>query len=184
MGVLTDFFRATQGELRSTFPRWREPLAEPVRTQRLNPFTKKMAEVLEWDPTPDQPVVDRGPVGPPPASLDMKGLGQTSIASLIGILHDAPKTLQDRFYRPALIGPAEGPWLHELPLEFVERLAALDDLGLRRAAARWAQVENEDLGVVGAGQPPEEWRAVLKQMSTFARTTMAEQKRMFMWVCL
>jgi hypothetical protein len=180
MGVLTDFFRATEVELRAHYPGWKVPLAQPLRKPGINPFSKKPIEVLSWDPSPDKPVTASGPSRPPSPSIDLKGLGHTSVASLIAIVHDPSKDIADRFYGGALLGPDDGPWVHELPAAFVAKLAALDAAALDTAAKRWTDVEAED----GSGTTYRQWRRVLDELARFARATVAERKNMYMWVSL
>jgi hypothetical protein len=193
MGVLTDFFRLSKSELRSTFAAWKVPLDEPVRRPGVNPFTKQPIEVLSWDPDPQTLVEDSGPAGPPRPSIDMKGLGHEAVVSLIKRVHDPSPETEAQFFRPALIGPDEGPWINELPPAFVSKLAALDDAAMARVAAEWSLEQRSDIETTKddftrqgllARRPPAYWHEVALELRSFARATIAEDRRMYMWVCV
>jgi hypothetical protein len=193
MGVLTDFFRASESDLRATYREWKVPLDAHIRRQGLNPFTKEPVLMTSWDPNPEEIVEDRGAAGPPSPSIDMRGLGHTEVASLIAIVHDASKEVEERFYRPALIGPEDGPWINELPMAFVAKLATLDDAVMTRVAEAWSGVQRADIEGIPNAHTREHmlaarttpyWSEVLRELVTFARATVAEGKHMYMWVCL
>lgn len=193
MGVLTDFFLATEAELRAHYPAWRVPLAEPKRAPMKNPFTGETVEAVVWDPEPDSPVEDPGPPGPPSPSIDMKGLGLTSVCSLLEIVCGGGKDVEERFYRLALIGPEEGPWINALPSPFAAKLASLDAAGLARVAASWTAVEQADLAGIEneptrarmlASHDARHWREVLDELAAFARLAVAQGRDMYVWTSL
>lgn len=180
MGVLTDFFRATTEELRAAYPTWREPLEEARYVTRMNPYTREPEDSLSWDPTPLLALTAEGRTGPPEPSIDMKGLTELSVWRLIATVDDASEEAQRRFERPALIGPEQGPWIFEVPASFVEKMALLDDAGRARVTDAWAKTEQEDFPAVTV----HEWRDTLDTLAAFAQSTISEQRRMYMWICL
>jgi hypothetical protein len=167
------------------------PLDEPVRVRRTHPFTKQPIEVLEWDPNPEESVEDRGPSALPGPAIDCKGLGPTSVASLIAIVHNASKETEERFYRRALIGPETGPVILELPAAFVAKLAALDEAGRSRVAQEWSARERSDLESIPnratreamlARHDAAYWSAMLGELARFAEATVSEGRGMYMWL--
>jgi len=193
MGVLTDFFAATESELRAYYPRWKIPLDQPIRISSKNPFTGELAEAVSWDPDPERPVENVGPLGPPSPSIDLKGLGHTSVVSLIGIVHDSSAQAEESFMRPVLIGPEEGPWLNELPPAVVAKLAKLDDADRQRVAEAWTAAEGADIAGIKneftrdrmlADRDLRYWRGMLDELADFARTALARGQRVYMWTCL
>jgi hypothetical protein len=193
MGVLTDFFRATPAQLRATYKGWREPLATPVKRRHLNPFTKQMMEVNEWDPSPDVEVTEPGPVGPPSPSIDLKGITQIELEMLCELLLGEGHHASEALYRPALIGPADGPWLTEVPSALVSELCALSGERTASVARRWVELWEEDQATITSGPQRSEERVrgdreafqnALRMLHTFARETVAEGKVLYMWTCL
>jgi hypothetical protein len=192
MGVLTDIFRATEAELRAYYPTWRVPLEQPIRTTRFNPFVGKEMEVLSWDPAPREAIADDGQTGPPSPSIDMKGLDLDTIATLVGLGETAPAEVEALFLRGALLGPEEGPWVHEVPPSFVAKLVALDAEGMQALAeVWWRQLADAAVQARAAGRGPmfrentlADWRGVLDILAAFARETVAEGRRMYVWVSL
>jgi hypothetical protein len=188
---LADFFRATEAELRAAYPGWKLPLADPNRRQGTNPFTKQPVEILSWDPNPDEVVEERGPSRPPGPSIDCKGLGPTSVASLIAIVHDASNEVRERFYRPALIGPEDEHTIHELPSALVTNLAALDESARGRIAHEWATRERADLATIRdratrdmmlARRDFAYWRAMVDELAGFAQAAVADGRSVYMWL--
>jgi hypothetical protein len=193
MGVLTDFFRATPAQLRASYKGWREPLATPMKQRRLNPFTKQMMEVNEWDPAPDVEVTDPGPISPPSPSIDLKGMSQIEVEMLCEVLlgegHDAAESL----YRPALIGPTDGPWLTEIPAALVNALSALSEDRIAPVARQWVELWEADQATIASGPRRDEegirsdreaFEYALRMLHTFARETVAEGKVLYMWMSL
>jgi len=193
MGVLTDFFATTESELRAYYPGWKLPLEQPIRIASKNPFTGESAEAVSWDPDPERPVEDVGPPGPPSPSIDLKGLGHTSVISLIGIVHDSSAQAEESFMRLALIGPEEGPWINELPPAFVAKLAKLDGADRDRVAEAWTSAERADIAGIKdeftrnrmlADHDLGYWRGMLDELADFARTALSQGHRVYMWTCL
>lgn len=193
MGVLTDFFRATPEELRAAFTGWKEPLQTPVRRSGVNPFTKKPIEIVSWDPAPEREVHERGPVGPPSPSIDLKGLDFVELQMLCDVLLGDGHEARGLLDRPPLIGPNDAPWVHELPAALVAQLAAVDAQRLGVEAQRWAELRRRDISSIrdeGAratmlrSHETERFVYALQMLATFARETVAEGRRMYMWTCL
>jgi hypothetical protein len=115
------------------------------------------------------------------------------VEQLIAILHDDSPQLRERFWRPALIGPDDGPWINELPPAFVKRLAALDESAAERIGQEWAMQERADIASIQARftrdhmlahQDLAYWRAMLDRLAEFARAAIAEGRGMYMWMSL
>src|SRR5436189_270949 len=98
----------------------------------------------------------------------------------MGVLTDffraSEPELRGAFYRPALIGPPDGPWINELPDSFVLKLAALAPRELEPTAAEWGESEREDMTSIRdksardrmlQTKTPEYWRAILDALSAF-----------------
>jgi hypothetical protein len=193
MGVLTDFFAATDDELRKHYPSWKLPLAQPTRVTRRNPFTRELMEGVEWDPSPEQPVSDRGPSGHPGAWIDLKGLSDTSVRSLIRLLLNQSPPDGSKFDRPALIGPKDGPWVNQLPTDFVEALASLDGASREALASKWSETERNDIAGIMHDATRQQmlsdhalphWREMLDALADFSRESVVAKKNVYMWMCL
>ncbi len=115
----------------------------------------------------------------------------------MGVLTDffrgTSAAMRERFYRGALIGPEDGPWIHDLPEELVARLASISEAEADDVAKRWCDIERADIATIEnegvrehmlAGSPLAHWRTLLGALATFARATLAEGRRMHMWVSL
>ena len=189
MGFLSHLFAATESELLAYYPGWKVPLAKPIRSPVRNPFTGETLEGMSWDPDPENPVEDPGPRRLPSPSINLEGLRQTSVISLIGVVHDSSLQAEDTFMRYALLGPGDGPWLNELTPAFVAKLVKLDDAGRDRVAEAWTAAEHANLAEIPdkrmrnrllEEQDARYWRATLDKLADFSRKAVAQGRRVYM----
>src|SRR4051794_27755838 len=72
--------------------------------------------------------------------IDIKGIDTVKLESLHEIVL-GKKVDKSSPFRQQPVGPDEGPWVFRVPDDFVAALAALDDAGREKAAARWARTD-------------------------------------------
>lgn len=73
----------------------------------------------------------------------------------------------------------EGPWVFQLPAQFVARLAAVDDADITNLVAQWAKSDEWYFR-----PSPAELVVPLRSMIALARKAVAEDKALLMWMSL
>lgn len=197
--MATDVFRAAPQVLRRALPGWKEPLPEPVKRQVRNPFTGQQQDVWSWDPTPDSAVSSPLPLAPPGRSIDMAGFDLFGTLALVSLLlpGDAsalrralfsPDSRQANAYerKPALIGPAEGPWVWAIPTELTSRLAAMAEAEILKTGPRWAEgfrQEMKRLDPMSVDLLNDDFYTDgLRRLCAFAREASSLGETLFEWV--
>lgn len=141
MAIYTDFFLATDEELRRAFPGWGEPLAVPREEMRRNPFTGAARAYPSWidparPPSEDAPPPDLGAL----PRVEMKSVDTLVLAQLlVSVRGEALDAALDALCRPPLVAPASMEGALEL-CRLPDRLVALlASEGEARAtvAAKW-----------------------------------------------
>ena len=124
----TEFFRTTPAQLRQACRGWRDPLDQPVMREVVNALTGKTQTLPSWDPEFGKPTPEYALRDLPGTCIEMEGFEKLGVDSLIALVEgdNAEAVLAVR-QRPPLIHPEEGPWLLEIPLSVVTKLAALDE---------------------------------------------------------
>jgi len=190
---LTDFFLATQDELRRACAGWPAPLGTPRTETRTNPFTKKPIVVREW--TPPDADFSHATLAPDFStfpSLDMKGLGVAEMTLLVAAALDIDRTRAREVDRPPLIAPPECEIaLCEVPAELSRRLASADERELDVLAEKWTALARADIAGIPDKRTREAmlaertlayWKRTLASLAAFARKAATEKKRLFYWM--
>jgi hypothetical protein len=187
MAIYTDFFVASEEELRATFPR-RVPVAErPVERESRNPFTGESWKVKEWVPAEPFPELRGGTTYPRPSGVEAvrrlplaqwKKVDQVKLATLQQFLAGGEfQPTIEALFRPALVAPGdEDSKLFRLPREWVEAVAGIDAVG--PLAEAWAATEECRLD----NWSVEDAAEVIVSLRDLARRALAESKGMFLWV--
>jgi hypothetical protein len=199
MGVLTDFFVASEDELKSAFRGWAKPLPlldDFIVKQGLNPFTGKMFVFRTRIPHGS---LEASPDAIAHAKfhhlpwIDQKGLSSMDVVLLTEVVmdwdHDNAKSeIHGRIYA----GP-EGTeqLLFELPPPFVARLAATTAESYATLTSRWASKIRADAATIPnprrkemeLGRPDSEWVTRLSEIARLAKVATESHRAMFMWIC-
>jgi len=152
------FFRAAPAELRRTFRGWKEPLSQPVKRARSNPFTRTDEQVWSWDPS-EKPAHRLTDFHLPCTDMIHDGLAfegfaiielshvllPTQVAETVerDLFPQGAAPFDARFARPALVGPFDGPWIWQMPSALVTRLSTMTAAEILAAAPRWVSLNRE-----------------------------------------
>src|SRR5262245_30394144 len=185
MGVLTDFFVASDDEMSIAFRGWAKPaplLDEFVTRMGKNPFTGQMVELRSrrspMQPEPAPGAVERGNYQRLPW-IDQKGISTLELAHLAEIVMDwdhdyAFEEINGRMY----YGPdGTSECVFELPAPFVERLAATSTEQHATLGARWAETERTKAATIkneytrerALARPDSEWIERLAALAKLAK---------------
>ncbi len=181
MGVLTDFFIATDAELFATFRGWKRPaplLDECITMTAVNPFTGK-SQTIRTRISPEQPAADGDAVIDPDFRampwIDQKGIQTVQVVELATILlgWDADQSdceIHGRIFN----GPEEASAvLCEMPPALVARLADLHSDDVERLGREWSDQMSE---------PDAESISRLSELSGLAKRAIAGSRGMFLWM--
>lgn len=112
--------------------------------------------------------------------IDVKGIDIVKFATLEALLTDAAVADVLREYEPVASGSDDGPWVFQLPTALVERLPALTEPQLSNIAVAWASTDEFVLD----RWDPRDVRAVLRDISTLARSARAQGHVLFLWMSM
>lgn len=118
-------------------------------------------------------------------TLEAKTVDQVKLASLAFILkgkppEDEPVIEYMKTFRNVASGGEEGPWIDLLPSDLVEGLAHLRDDQVEAVASAWAATEEARLDRWNA----KDVASFLRELSAFAGSAQAQQRKVLLWVCL
>jgi hypothetical protein len=199
MGVLTDFFVATEDERARAFRGWTKPaplLDEFIVIQVKNPFTGAMSTKRTRVPPgchePEPDAVASGNFHDLPW-IAQKGISTVEVARLAEVVMDwdrdnARSEIEGRFYA----GPPDTEQsLNELPVPFVARLAASSPEQCSTFGARWAEMVRADAGTIKSptiresqqSRPDSEFVERVSELVKLARTATESGRGMYMWMC-
>jgi hypothetical protein len=182
----TDYVRTTPTALRQACRDWREPLAESILIERLNPFTRQNQTLPSWDPDP-KAAAPSFVADPPGNSLEMDGFEGAGANALIRLFFaaDADARIAVR-RRPSLIGPEDGPWVLDVPASAIAHLAALTNAEVEAAGPRWAALVRAELKAIDPNSDDllddGFYGATLVRLATFAREAEAANENVYEWI--
>jgi hypothetical protein len=199
MGVLTDFFIASDDEFASVFRGWKRaaPLLNTPRTfEVINPFTGKPMTGQSRS-NPESPQADADAILDPDFHqlpwIDLKGIFPNEIANLAeGLLGWDNQTAQDEVMGRSVSGPKDTEqFVTEMPAELTTRLAELNEKQIQQQGKRWSQRQAEDaMGIQDDGTrnsllntPETVWIEVIQELAELAKQAHATNRRMYMWMC-
>ncbi|MBV1775356.1 hypothetical protein KSF73_06470 [Burkholderiaceae bacterium DAT-1] len=118
------------------------------------------------------------------STMEMRGVDAVKLCALREVLKGAPERAaqasdeMDKFQVLATEGD-DGPWIHSVPADLVDVLAALPDTQFERVAKAWAEAPECKL---------DRWQAedlidVLRGLNQFAENAQAQGKGWLLWVC-
>jgi hypothetical protein len=191
MGVLTDFFLASESDLKRVLSGWQlppPPLDAPITFQAQNPFTKAPVTVRtrcdrermpspahDADPSPDISSLPR---------VQCKGLLPDKLAIIFARLSNIPfDDAFDLVMCGTLVGPPETEIsVSRIPASFVASVASAS----REALASAAQaVEDEEVAESGDGMRgiASGLTDVLLEVHGLVRSASARDAGLYLWVC-
>jgi hypothetical protein len=187
MAVYTDFFVASEEELRRAFPH-RFPVAKRPKTRKVrNPFTGQMQSVKEWGPAKPFPALPKGITFPNKEEakavrkfplVQFKGIDPVKLATLWTIIDGGElESIIEELCRPALVAPGDDcSILLLLPQAWIRAVAEIEKLG--PVAKKWATTEECRLDNWNAKDASE----VIAALQKLAEYALTESKNMFLWV--
>jgi hypothetical protein len=187
MGVLTDLFQATDGELAETFRGWKLPLplrGVAVKKEGRNPFTGKMMTFTTRERDGLQPVADPDAVEDGDFRklpwIDMKGLDPTMLESLgAALLGWTEERASGEVTSRMLIGPKGGEvCVFVVPRDLVDAMARVASAApAERAAAieRWTEADTRIDAKTAA--------RLLETLGAFASSAIESGRSIYMWMC-
>lgn len=118
-------------------------------------------------------------------TLEAKSVDQVKLAALALILKGQPPvgeplTAQVQSFENLVTASDDGPWVDVVPDGLVDDLAILSEARIDDVARAWANTEEARL---------DRWQAdevapFLKELSAFAASARAQDKKLLLWVCL
>lgn len=189
MGILTDFFVASQDELITIFNGWLPVSAEKNR-EYVNPYTGETQ--LDWGPDPDafekwkesqKKLFKKRGVQPIDYSqyphAHYKQVDLVKLATLYSILTGIQfEEAIDQLAKPALINPLnEDQGLHCISLEFTKSLAEVNDDTLRINAGKWAQTEELEMD----GFTEDDALSIIDSFNNLAKVALEQGKHLYHW---
>ncbi|MGD8456646.1 MAG: hypothetical protein PVF83_09700 [Anaerolineales bacterium] len=189
MGILTDFFVASQDEVETTFHGWL-PVSLEKNRECINPYTGETQ--LEWGPdldafekwkeTQKKPSKKRGTK---PINISQYPYVQynevdlVKLATLYSILTGVQfKESIDKLAKPALINPLnEDQGLHCIPVEFVKALTEIDDEKIKTNAEIWAQTDEFEMD----GFSENDAIDIINTLKNLAMIASAQSKQLYHW---
>jgi hypothetical protein len=187
VAIYTDFFVASEEELRSAFPH-RFPVAKRPKTRKAtHPITGEPLAVKEWgpaEPFPELPKAVRYPSKAEAKAVSrlphaqFKSIDQLKLATLQAILTGGDALgLMEGLCHPALMAPGdENSGLFRLPKSWVEAVAGIEKAG--PVAKTWAATDECQADNLTARDAAE----VVEALRDLAEMSLAEAKGMFLWV--
>ena len=185
MGLLTDFFVASEDELQAAFPHRYPVAAKPTVKKAKNPFTGEPITVQEWNPAKPFPkktvpvprdeefrAVQRLPLA------QFKNVDNVKLAQLYCVLTGAEfSDVIGDLGRPALVAPDdETTPLFRLPADWIKTVAGIDKLPA--VAKAWAATEE----CQADGFTAKDTKEVAEALRALARKAIADGKGMFLWM--
>jgi hypothetical protein len=190
MGLLTDFFVASEAELKAAFPTWVPVADKPQEVERVNPFTGKAQKVRSWVPAAPFPSKKKGgevkenrPAFRKLPQCQFKRVDTVKLAKLQHALCGGKfETTHDEIVRPALLCEGDGgPWLHQLPKPLVAALAAISSKkDLDKIAKQWSETEEARAD----GFKTKDCAEVIQSLSDLAKRAIKDEKNLYLWVSL
>jgi len=140
-----------------------------------------MSALTDFVVLPDADLTRLAAARSPAAELGgvhLKGIDPVKVAQLHAILTGRP--IRDVFaaYDPVVSVSEEGPWIFRLPVELVNRLAAVGTEESEGAVARWAASEEVVLDRMTPDQMAEAFRALM----TLAQRAESAGQSVFLWL--
>lgn len=114
--------------------------------------------------------------------MDAKGIDTVKLGTLNAILTGTEFDPQFVSRDELATGGEDGPWVFEVPTDFVHRLAVLDAEQLRAAAVQWAKTE--EFSSEYCNWSPEEVHQMLQDLTRLSVRAVAERKSVLMWMSL
>jgi hypothetical protein len=199
MGVLTDFFIASDEEFKRVLRGWKRaaPLLDTpqVRTAT-NPFTGKPVTIRSrHDPASERADLD-AVVDPDLSSLpriDLTGTDPTNIAALAELLLSwDEQSAMDEVMGRSVSGPADTEQcVWELPSVLTLRLAELSESDIEQHGVLWSKkhqqqamtIKNEWMRNYELSIPDSLWIERLQKLAELARLARDSNWRMYLWMC-
>jgi len=114
--------------------------------------------------------------------MDAKGIDPVKLGTLHAILTNTVFDPSVTTGKPLCDGGDEGPWVIEVPINLVQRLAELDSKGISAAAAKWAKTE--EFSPQYDNWPSEAVHETLLEFAKLCGQATAAKKSVLMWVSL
>lgn len=187
MGILTDFFVATDAELLAAFPT-RVPAADRPRLRKgKNPFTGEPMTIREWPPSRPFPRRTKSLAQIQKEELkavqklrplQMKRVDNVKLAQLHCLMTNASlEEAMPDFHRPALAEPDDiDTVVYILPHEWVETISKVEKIP--PLARKWAATDECVLDGFTAADAAE----IIAELRDLARHALADGKKMYLWV--
>jgi hypothetical protein len=118
-------------------------------------------------------------------TLEAKSVDRVKLATLALILKGQPPegepfTAYVQSFENLVTASDEGPWIDVVPDALAEDLAILSEERIRPIARAWADTKEARLDRWSA----DETEPFLKELSAFAASARAQEKKLLLWVCL
>lgn len=116
------------------------------------------------------------------SGLDAKGIDPVKLGTLYAILTETdfdPAFIKDE---PLAMGGDDGPWVIEVPVDLVLRLAKLDAQGVAATAAKWANTD--EFSPKYDNWPAEDVHELLAELVDLCAKAAAAKKSVLMWMSL
>jgi hypothetical protein len=187
VAIYTDFFIASEEELRAAFPNRFAVANVPTLREARNPFTGQTRMIEEWGPAQPLPRVSAGITYPSEAEMQavsqlpivrFKGVDIVKLAALQSITSGGDLQSQiGALCCPALVAPGdENSPLFRLPRPWIEAVAGIENVDT--VATKWASTEECQLDRWNAKNAAQ----AIEALRTLARRSKGESKGMFLWV--
>lgn len=199
MGILAEFFIASDDEFARVFRGWKRaaPLLDTPRTfEVVNPFTGKPM-TCQSRSNPDSPEADADAIRDPDFHqlpwIGLKGMLPTDIANLAeGLLGWDDQRAQDEVMGRQVSGPNETEqFVTEMPAELTASLAGLNERQIEAQGKIWSQrqaqeaiaIEDESTRNSLLNIPASVWVEALQKLADLAKQAHATNRRMYLWNC-
>lgn len=183
MGLLTDFFVASSGELRSAMPGWLPIAPEPNRWVT-NPITRERQ--LDWGPI-ENTESGQSTNALPFASFDVRRFPHAQWKRVEVVkLSRLQEILLGTDVRQAIFGMSKPALLHKeideqgvnaLPEALVGALANIPDEHLGHVAERWSETDELAMDSFTSADAEE----VLRSLVRLARLARSTDKQLYLW---
>jgi len=114
--------------------------------------------------------------------MDAKGIDPVKLGTLHAILTNTEYDPSFATGEPLCDGGDEGPWVIEVPIDLVQRLAKLDAKQLGAVAAKWAKTE--EFSPKYDNWPADAVHEVLSDLAKLCAQAAATNKSVLMWMSL
>ncbi len=189
MGILSDFFAATDAELEQIVPGWKKPappLAEPLEFDGVNPWTREPTKLKTWL-NPEQPEADADAAPSPLLQgydhvLEWKRITDLELAELCSFITGTPiEEAIARVMCELLNGPPEaddGLSVSRVPEALVQHVgrSAADEGELERLAEGWAAHHTEDDSL----WTPDDFLLFLRRFAPFAKRASESGREVYL----